>query len=173
MLKGRSVALDALVDGDQAKLYEWINSPDLVRLSAPYRPVHAPSHADWFAGLARDRSRVIFAIRSLPKRRLVGVVQLVNIDPVHRRAEMIIRIGERSAQGRGKGSEALRLLIDYAWRDLNLHRIEARAFATNKRAIAAYKKVGFAIEGRLREAAFIDGAWTDMVVLGIVKPGRR
>ncbi len=173
MLKGKSVALDSFVDSDRPKLYEWINSPDLVRLSAPFRPIHAPAHADWFADLARDRSRVVFAIRTLPRRRLIGVVQLVGIDQVHRCAEMIIRIGERSEQGRGRGGEALRLLLDHAWRDLNLHRVEARAFATNKRAIASYTKVGFAIEGRLREAAFIDRAWTDVIILGIVNPSPR
>lgn len=173
MLKGKSVTLGSFVDSDRPKLFKWINSPDLVRLSAPFRPVHAPAHADWFRALARDRSRVAFAMRSVPRRRLIGVVQLVGIDPIHRCAEMIIRIGERNEQGRGRGSEALRLLLDHAWRDLNLHRVEARAFATNKRAIASYKKVGFAIEGRLREAAFIDRAWTDIVVLGIVNPNRR
>jgi RimJ/RimL family protein N-acetyltransferase len=173
VLKAESVALDSFVEDDRSKLYSWINSPELVRLSAPFRPVHAPTHADWFAELARDRSRVAFAIRTLPRRRLIGVVQLVGIDPIHRCAEMIIRIGERAEQGKGRGSEALRLLLDYAWRDLNLHRVEARAFDTNKRAIATYKKVGFAIEGKLREAAFIDCAWTDIIVLGILNPSQR
>jgi RimJ/RimL family protein N-acetyltransferase len=172
MLIANSTALTAFEAADNAQLFEWINEPDLVRLSAPFRPIHAASHAEWFAALENDRSRVAFAIRTVPERRLVGVVQLIGIDPVHRNAEMIIRIGDRKEQGKGRGSEALQLLLGYAWQDLNLHRVGTRAFATNKRAIAAYKKAGFAVEGQLRDAAFIAGAWTDIVVMGVLNPSR-
>jgi RimJ/RimL family protein N-acetyltransferase len=170
MLIGKSVALTAFEDSDSAQLFAWINDPELVRLSAPFRPVHAVSHGEWLSALAADRSRVAFAIRALPARQLIGVVQLAAIDPVHRNAEMIIRIGEPSEQGKGRGSEALKLLLAHAWKDLNLHRVGTRAFATNARAIAAYKKAGFSVEGQLREAAFIDGAWTDLVVMGVLNP---
>lgn len=171
MLTGDAVALTALRHEDRDRLFEWINSPELVRLSAPFRPVHAPAHEDWFAALARDRSRVAFAIRRRADGRLIGVVQLIDIDPVHRNAEMIVRIGEVAAQNQGHGTESIRLLLDHAWRDLNLHRVTARAFASNGRAIAAYGKAGFVIEGRLREAAYIDGAWVDLVIIAALRPG--
>jgi len=164
MLIGDTVALTAFEPADRDRLFQWINSPELVRLSAPFRPVHAAAHVDWFAALGRDASRVAFAIRlrgdGLSIGRLIGMVQLIDIDIIHRNAEMIIRIGEAAEQGKGRGTETLNLLLDHAWRDLNLHRVAARAFATNRRAIAAYRKAGFAIEGTLREAAFIDGAWS-------------
>jgi RimJ/RimL family protein N-acetyltransferase len=171
MLTGKDTCLSAFEGADSEQLFAWINTPELVRLNAPFKPVHAASHAEWFAALGRDPSRIAFAIRSMPKRRLLGMVQLIEIHPVHRNAEMIIRIGAAADQGKGHGSAALRLLLDFAWRDLNLHRVAARAFATNKRAIAAYKKSGFVHEGTAREAAFIDGSWTDMVLFGAVNPG--
>jgi RimJ/RimL family protein N-acetyltransferase len=173
MMHGKRVTLGPIEERDLPKLYEWINSPDLVRLNAPYRPVHATSHAEWFAKIGRIRSRVIFAIRSRAKRQLIGAVQLVGIDSIHRNAEVIIRIGAREQQGKGKGSEALRLILSHAWGDLNLHRVTAHAFATNKRAIAAYTKVGFEIEGTMREASFINGSWTDLVVLGVLNPSEH
>ena len=62
------------------------------------------------------------------------------------------------------------MLLDFAWRDLNLRRITAQVFADNARAIASYRKAGFVEEGRLRDGAFIDGAWTDVVIVGAVNP---
>ena len=170
MLIGNTVALTAFEPGDRDPLFRWINSPELVRFNAPFRPVNAAMHDAWFAALGRDASRVAFAIRALPQHQLIGVVQLLEIDPIHRNAEALIRIGEVAEQGRGRGTETLKLLLDYAWRDLNLHRVWSRAFARNPRAVAAYCRAGFVEEGRMRQAAFIDGAWDDIVVLGALAP---
>jgi RimJ/RimL family protein N-acetyltransferase len=98
----------------------------------------------------------------------VGSCQLLNIDMRHRNAELQIRIGEESHQGQGLGSEAVRLLCDFGFRDLNLHRIYLRVFTTNSRAISAYKKCGFKEEGVSQEAAFIDGAWVNVLGMGIL-----
>jgi RimJ/RimL family protein N-acetyltransferase len=169
----QTTALTEFEPDDMKLLFQWINTPELVRFNAAYRPVQPGPHADWFAALGRDHSRVTFAIRAMPGRRLVGMVQLVDIDPVHRSAEAQIRIGAVAEQGQGRGSWALRQIVDFAWRDLNLHRVTAHAFATNGRAVAAYKKAGFELEGQMREAAHIDGKWTDIVVLGVLRPGDR
>jgi RimJ/RimL family protein N-acetyltransferase len=96
-------------------------------------------------------------------------VQLTDIDPVHRSAELTIRIGDESERGAGHGTEALKQTIDFAWRDLNLHRVWLRVFADNTRAIRAYKKAGFVEEGVMRDAAHIDGRYVDMALLGIIR----
>lgn len=165
MLTGKKVKLMAVQKSDREILYGWINDAELVRFNAPYRPVEPEEHAAWFDGLHRDPSRVVFAVRDICDERLIGLVQLIDINPVHRSAEMVIRIGSAEHRGRGCGSETLVLLLDFAWRDLNLHRVMAHVFADNNRAIVAYRKVGFAEEGRLREAAFIDGQWKDVIVM--------
>ncbi len=172
MLVGKHVTLTHLRHEDLDQLLAWINSPDLVRLNAPYRPVHQSAHEEWFTSLEKDPSRVVLAIRSRPGNALIGVVQLVDVHPVHRSAEMRIRIGSRRHLGRGLGTEALRLVLDFAWHDLNLHRVTAQVFSDNGRALGSYKKAGFAEEGRMREAAFINGAWTDIVVMGALNPKR-
>jgi diamine N-acetyltransferase len=170
MLSGDRVELTALVEGDRPILMGWINTPALVRFSAPYRPVHEPAHGDWFDAITRDRDRVIFAIRSKPQHELLGTVQLTDLHPIYRHAQMLIRIGDPRHHGRGLGTEALRLLLDFAWRDLNLHRVWAGVFARNERAVACYRKAGFAEEGRLRDGVFIDGKWDDFIVMGVLNP---
>ena len=170
MLSGNQIELAALVDADRPALLDWINQPALVRFSAPYRPVHERSHGDWFDAITRDQSRVIFAIRSKPEGELLGTVQLTDVHPIYRQAQMLIRIGDPQHHGRGIGTEALRLLLDFAWRDLNLHRVWAQVFGRNRRALACYRKAGFAEEGRLRDGVFIDGKWDDLILMGILNP---
>jgi RimJ/RimL family protein N-acetyltransferase len=164
------VRLRGIRNDDSESLYGWLNEPRLARLSAPYRPVHEPSHEAWLRALADDRSKVAFAIEETETGGLVGMVQLVDIHGIHRNAEMRIRIGESGARGRGLGAASLRLLLDHAWRDLGLHRVYAYVFADNERAIASYASVGFEQEGRLRDAAYIDGAWSDVLVVAVLAP---
>ncbi|MGL4199204.1 MAG: GNAT family N-acetyltransferase [Allorhizobium sp.] len=70
--------------------------------------------------------------------------------------------------GKGYGSEAIRLLLHHAFTELDLHRIGIRVLAYNERAIRAYLKCGFIVEGRERETAFVDGVWHDDLIMGIL-----
>ena len=65
--------------------------------------------------------------------------------------------------------EAVRLLLDFAFRDLNLHRVYLHVFDTNAAAIRIYEKVGFVREGVLRQAAHIDGRYVDVMVMSILR----
>ena len=100
-----------------------------------------------------------FAIREIETDAFAGVVQLLDIHPIHRSADLRIRIGNEKFRNRGFGTEALRLVLAFAWGDLNLERVQLGVFASNQRAIAAYKKAGFHIEGEMRHACFIGNRW--------------
>lgn len=164
------VRLTAVLETDLPQLYEWISDAELVHYNSPFRPVHERDHQQWFERTRVDPHRVLFAIRPLRGKRLIGVLQLFDIDAVHHSAELSIRIGAGRDRSRGVGSAAMHLALQYAWRELNLHRVWLRVFATNCRAISAYRSVGFEIEGRLREAVFLDGAWVDVVLMGYLRP---
>lgn len=168
MLKGRRVALTALVDDDRDALFEWISDRSTMILSSSYRPVSVEEHREWFRSVQRRDDTRIFAIRLLENGRLIGVCQVTAIHPVHRTADLQIRIGPPERRHQGFGSEALELLLGFAFRDLNLHRVQLHVAATNAAAIAAYEKVGFVIEGTQREAAFIDGSYVDLVMMGLL-----
>jgi RimJ/RimL family protein N-acetyltransferase len=75
-----------------------------------------------------------------------------------------VRIGNETDRGKGYGKEALSLVLQYAWRTLNLNRVQLKVFAHNERALHAYLAAGFEQEGRLRRAAFIDGRWQDVII---------
>ena len=170
MLKGDAVALTELRAQDSEILFRWINDPDVVRFNAPFAPVHEPNHAAWFDAIVKATDRIVFAIRRVGAPAIVGVLQLTSLHPIHRSAELIVRIGEERDRGRGLGSEAARLAIDFAFRHRNLQRVWLRVFADNPRAIRAYEKAGLTIEGRLRRSCFINGDWVDEIIMARLAP---
>lgn len=168
-MQGELVRLRPLRREDADVLYKWITTRELVLLNSSYYPVSEADHEEWINSMMRRRADIaIFVIEDKSSDTAIGTCQLLNIDMRHRNAELQIRIGEDSHQGQGFGSEAVRLLCDFGFRDLNLHRIYLRVFTTNTRAISAYKKCGFKEEGVSQEAAFIDGAWVNVLGMGLL-----
>lgn len=164
-LSGTRVALTELRRQDAPILFRWINDPDVMRFNAPYQPVHETGHEAWFKGVTEDPNRILFGIRVVQEDRLVGTVQLIDVHPVHRTAELTIRIGEDADRGRGFGGEAIQLATDFAFQHRNIQRVWLKAFGDNERALRAYAKAGFVREGVLRRSAFIGGLWTDEIVM--------
>jgi len=99
----------------------------------------------------------------------IGEIRLDRVDFQDRRASMAVGIFDRASLGRGLGSEAIRLVLRYAFGAMKLHRLGIRVLAYNKRAIRAYQKCGFVVEGRERETAFVNGAWHDDIMMGLLE----
>ncbi len=99
---------------------------------------------------------------------LVGEVRLDNINSADRRASFAIGIFDPDRLGKGLGTAVIKRVLAYAFDELALHRVSLRVLAFNERAIAAYLKSGFSIEGRERESALIDGEWHDDIIMGIL-----
>jgi RimJ/RimL family protein N-acetyltransferase len=99
---------------------------------------------------------------------LIGHVRLDRVDLKDKRASLAIGIDDSTQLGKGLGSEAIALVLGYAFNVLKLHRVSLRAVDYNSRAIGAYQKCGFVVEGREREAAFVDGIWHDDVMMAIL-----
>src|SRR5262249_28107101 len=99
----------------------------------------------------------------------IGRIEYERLDPVARSAEVMILIGAEEGRGRGYGSEARRALLRYPFRQRNLHRVALSVIAWNERAIRSYEKVGFVVEGRLRDDLYFDGRYHDQVVMSILR----
>ena len=80
-----------------------------------------------------------------------------------------IVIGDKDPCGHGYGSEATKLMLEYGFRKLGLHRIELLVLDFNQRARYMYKKSGFAQEGTLREARLVDGNWHDIILMSVLE----
>ena len=173
MLVGSRISIGPFVPEDSAFVFCWINDVAAARLDLAYRPVDMMTHQQWWQGLGKDATKVVFAVRKLTDPLIIGYVQITGINPVHRSAELGIRIGEEKNRGQGYGTEALRLALDFCWNHLNLNRLQLVVFKHNARAIGAYRAVGFRREGLLRKAAFIGGDWVDVVLMAALRPAAK
>lgn len=91
-----------------------------------------------------------------------SVLSIAGIDREAKKAEFGIFIGEEEWLGRGIGEEAAKLILDYGFEELGLHKIKLRVLADNKRAIASYRKAGFVEEGCFRDELLLDGKYCDL-----------
>jgi RimJ/RimL family protein N-acetyltransferase len=99
----------------------------------------------------------------------IGEIRLDRVDARDRRASMAIGIYDPAYLSRGLGTQAIKRLTEHAFDVMRLHRIAIRVLAYNQRAIRAYEKCGFVVEGRERESAFVNGAWHDDVMMGLLE----
>jgi RimJ/RimL family protein N-acetyltransferase len=166
MIPGPTVSLRPFDRGHLGRTRDWVNHPELSRLLGRAVPVSDAEHERWFAAARAARDRVMFAIETNARKRHVGNIWLCNIDWRHRKAELRIVIGDAASTDRGLGTEAIGLLSAYARERLNLHRIYAYVLGTNPRALRAFEKAGFAVEGVLKDDRWSDGRYVDAYVVG-------
>lgn len=110
-----------------------------------------------------------FTIRTLEDDRIIGEVGLAGINWVSGDSWVGIGIGERDCWGKGCGTEAMRLLLQFAFAHLNLKRVSLTVFEYNTRAIRSYEKAGFREEGRLRQWMQRAGERYDLIYMGILR----
>jgi RimJ/RimL family protein N-acetyltransferase len=170
-LHGKLVGLRALERKDREELRAFVNDPEVMRLSSVYVPVSDVQQDEWFESAFHDHRAVWFGIEDIrtDPPRLIGTCCLVDIDWVGRSGELRIRLGVKEAWGGGLGTDACRLLIDFAFNDLNLQRLGLRVWDSNTRAQRLYARLGFVMEGRLRRAGFVHGRVNDLVVMGLLR----
>ena len=168
-MRAAHVILTALKEKDIEILWKWINDREQVIFNAPFQPIHEGQHHAWLEAVQHRKDIVIFAIRLRESGKLIGSCQLHNINPIHSTAELQIRLGDVAERSHGYGSQAVSLLLDFAFKDLNLNRVYLHVFINNAAAIRVYEKVGFALEGILRQAAHIDGKYLDVMAMGILR----
>ncbi|MDG4656913.1 GNAT family protein [Ectobacillus antri] len=121
-----------------------------------------------FTGGLKSNS-VSFRLRSKETDMLVGFVALHGIEWNNRTGLLAIGIGEEHLRNKGYGTDALQLILRYAFYELNLDRVGLDVISYNQRAIRTYEKVGFIVEGAMRSAVYRDGKRYDRIIMGILK----
>lgn len=153
---------------DTENIVRWRNS-DSVRKNFIYQALFTKeSHENWIRTMIDTGKVVQMIICEKESDRPIGSVYLRDIDRMHQKAEYGIFIGEEDARGKGYGSSAARLMIKYAFEEMQLHRLFLRVYAENVRAIRSYEKAGFVKEAYLREDVCIDGKYHNIVLMGIL-----
>lgn len=169
---GERVVLREFRSEDLSAMRAWVNDPDVTRfLSGAYslRPQTWEQTEDNLrAMLTGDAGGVNMVIAERESLAYLGQVSLFMIDYTARKCEMAIVLSAKNI-GRGYGTEALRLILRYAFDQMNMNRVFLTAHARNARAIHVYEKVGFVHEGLARQDRYVDGRYEDVALMGILR----
>lgn len=166
---GEKVILRPLMKGDIEKLLVWFNNPEMTQYLSMNMPMYEKEEEEWLEMLhKRKQTDIVFAIET-KKGNFIGTIGLHKIIWVDRIAEVGIAIGEKEYRGRGYGTEALMLLLEYAFNSLNLRKACLTVLGFNKRAYRCYCKCGFKVEGRKRQQFYKNGRYTDEIVMAVFK----
>jgi RimJ/RimL family protein N-acetyltransferase len=143
------------IDPDDAEVYaKWINDLEVsIYLTSAPNVYSLSKEKEILEQISKEGYN--FAIIDSEKVKVIGNCGLMNVDNVNRKAELGIFIGEKDYWGKGYGTEAIELLLDFSFNILNLNSIMLIVRAFNKRAIRCYEKCGFKLIGKRREAAII------------------
>jgi RimJ/RimL family protein N-acetyltransferase len=168
-LAGDRVVLKRHVPGNLAAFMRWYADPEVSRLTRYQEgPMARPEIERFFQARVLGTDSLAMAIHEKASDRLLGTCAFSQLDGENGSALFHITIGEKDAWGQGFGTEATRLMLEHAFERLHLHRIGLSVFAFNERAIRSYRRAGFVIEGRAREAIRRDGRWWDEVEMSIL-----
>lgn len=169
MIRGEKVILRAIEPDDVPLLWEWTQDEDLMRLrDYPEPPTSLDQARREFEQSPENSGHDLHLAITTLDGELIGETSLHEIDQRNGNARFTIAIGNKGYWGHGYGSDATRCLMKYAFEQLNLHRIDLFVHASNERAIRAYEKCGFRHDGRLREAHYMDGRYSDVLLMGLL-----
>ncbi|HUG47201.1 MAG TPA: GNAT family protein [Candidatus Limnocylindria bacterium] len=169
-LEGRLVVLRHHEPGDVAAVRRWYRDPEIGRLTRYQpQPMTEQEIERFFQARLLAPDALAYAIVERAADRLVGFTTFSSLDPDNGSVLFHITIGERLAWGRGLGTEATELMLGHAFDRLGLHRVGLTVFDFNPRAIRAYEKAGFRLEGRSRQAILRDGRYFDELQMGVLR----
>ena len=172
MIVGERVRLRAIERPDTPTLVRWLNDPEVRHTLLMFEPMSTAAEERWFERRLELEHDYLFSFEGRVEGRWIhlGNVGLHRVDCENRAARPGILLGEKEHWDKRFGTQAMRLMLDFAFRDLNLHRVELEAFAFNPRAIRCYEKAGFQREGALREAFFRDEGYQDIYRTAVLAP---
>ena len=157
-----------------AAFQRWYADPEIARLAryqaTPMRPEEIER---FFAARVVGPDALAMAVHERATDRLIGTCAFSQLDGENGSALYHITIGEPDAWGHGYGTEATQLMVDHAFGTLGLHRIALYVFEFNERAIRAYRRCGFVIEGRSRKSIWRDGRWWDELAMSVLESDWR
>ncbi len=165
MIIGRKIILKPITEEHTSLIVKWRNNTN-VRKNFIFQEIFTEEmHNNWLKNKVHSGDVVQYIIYTKENDLPIGSVYLRDIDHINQKAEFGIFIGEDDARGKGYGTEATKLLCQYGYNELCLHKIMLRVFAFNESAIKAYENAGFKQEAYLKDEVRIDNIFQDLIFM--------
>ena len=166
---GNSIYLSPFSEDDYISFTEWINDYETSKYLDQYSKIFTLEDEKDFVERARKDDKVYLSIVKLSNDELIGNISLMNIDHINKTATLGIMIGKNDEREKGYGTEAINLLLDYAFNHLNLNNIMLELLDTNERAKKCYLKCGFKELGVRKQSHYLEGIYHDSIYMQILK----
>jgi len=169
---GKRILLREYRREDLEEMRKWVNNDSVTRqLSHVFLPAQTLPMTESFLErvLSGQTLNYNFVIAEKETEAYIGQIDLMNLNTIDRCAELGIVIGDPQRHNQGIGCEAVSLMLEFAFCQANLQRIELWVDAENLRAIRCYEKAGFVREGCRRKCHFKDGGFTDLILMGALR----
>lgn len=170
MFVGKKIRLRAYKKEDMDKAYRLVNDPEvriLLNPGIPY-PLKREEEDKFYENLSSSKDTYSFAIERIHDQKYIGGCGVNEVDWKNSNCCVGIFLG-KPYWSSGYGTEAMKILVNFIFKEMNLNRIYLNVYSFNNRAITSYKKAGFKIEGRLREHIFRFGSYHDEIIMGILR----
>jgi RimJ/RimL family protein N-acetyltransferase len=170
---GMRVILRPFREDDVGYIQKWSDDAELRKLTVEVAPMSNTEAVKFYAELRDDKERIWFVIIVKDSGKVIGETGLLRIFRPWRTADMTVIIGEKDEWGKGYGTEAGRLLLDYAFDRIGLHRVSVGIVGFNKRALRYWRGLGFEKEGVERDGYYCEGEYSDFVMMSILENKKR
>jgi RimJ/RimL family protein N-acetyltransferase len=171
LFESSRIILRKMTPEDIELYHGWRNDMDVMKSTSPFLDIYNFDETREFVNqvILGSHSTKSYIIVDKESSKPIGITSLINIDYKNSNAEFIIDIGNKSFWGKGYGIEAMNIILNYSFLEMNLHKVYLRVFSFNNRAIKLYEKIGFQYEGRSRESIFREGKWHDIIHMGFLQ----
>jgi diamine N-acetyltransferase len=167
VLKGEKVTLRPPDDSDAARFIQWFADTEVTRYLGNAFPLSLQLQEDWIKKVGEAKDTVWWVVEA--EARAIGATGIHQIDWINAHAITGTVIGDKSAWHTGYGSETMALRTEYAFRQLNLHKLKSSAFMDNVASKRALEKAGYRQVGVEREEMWREGRWHDHWVCEVLR----
>ena len=170
MLKNNDIKLRPLELEDSDLLRKWRFFEDNYDYFYEYTPNSSYSNKNWVQNCLNKTNEINFIITGNNSCIDIGMISLLEIDLRNKKCEMgRVLIANNSSRGKGLGTQAIKLVLEYAFNHLNLNKVYCEVFADNLRALNSYKKIGFVQDGLFKNHIYKNGIYKNVAHLSIEK----
>lgn len=171
MYEGTLVRLRAYRKEDIKDALEYVNDPEVKRNMMPGIPFlyTLEDEEKWYQSNTALKDTYNFAIETLTDKKYIGGCGVNEVDWKNSKVVVGIFIGDKEYWNKGYGTDAMKVLINFIFQQMNINKIKLVVYSFNERAIKCYEKCGFQKEGIHRQEAYKDGKYHDEIVMGLLK----
>lgn len=169
MLLDKHTHIRLMEESDVPYKVSWFNDKQVRKTLNVEFPISELGTKEWLKNVTKNNNRKDFIICENENKKPIGYCGLVNIDVNNSKAESYLGIGDKEFWGKGHASEARRLLLDYSFKELYLNKVYSFVWSENEKMKHINEKVGFKVEGQLRDDVFYKGEFREKLLMGVLR----